>query len=525
MIKKPFTSILSSNVFSFVGAGAMMGGSFFEGQPGSATAPEPNSAYASLIASHSPSFYWELNEATAVTSAVPTIGSVNGSAVGAASAGASTLVSATADASWRFNGTNSALDLGRHNLGPVLNGASAITIEAWVQSDSLGADDAVFVTYVGDDGTTQFGVALDNTASNTLRLSGRSKLSDTLQSITHTISAGAQTSTLHVIGVLNYATDSMSMWVNGATAVVSTAKTFASTAYSYASAGVSQNDHIGAIPGSSRWWNGKIGHVAVYTTALSASAIVDHYNAGFVVLTYSETVVADGAVLYWHLSEASAATSAVPAIGSVYGSAVGGASAGASTVVSTTMDTSWRFNGTSGGLNLGLHGVGAAMHGASAITLEMWLHPDELTTSGADTIFPMYVRASDFGGTWIDVAPTNAIRVLSRSVSTDSLHIISHTVSAALASSVMHFIAIADFANDNMSMFINGVTAVASTTKAFASSVFTYSSAVRVGDNFIGKDEQFGRYYNGKVGHVAMYRSALSASTIVDHYNKGIGDT
>jgi hypothetical protein len=279
-MKRGIKRFLSSNVFNFIGTGGGMGASYYSGPPGSAGFSSPVSTYASLIVVHNPLVYWEMNDAAAAEGASAVVGgeAFYASVQNEASAGYSTMVSSMSDTSWNFDGVNDRLEVLHPNIGELLEGSTALTLEMWAEMDVLNANDAVFVHYVG---ATQFGLGLNSaTTANQLRFTARSRVNDLAQFITYTVPASALNRPLHLVCVANFPTDKMWMYVDGKLAIASTSKSFGLGAYAYVSTNPTGNDYIGGQPASNRWWNGRAGHIAIYGEALTSSRVFQHYQWG-----------------------------------------------------------------------------------------------------------------------------------------------------------------------------------------------------------------------------------------------------
>lgn len=74
---------------------------------------------------------------------------------------------------------------------------------------------------------------------------------------------------------------------------------------------------IGALSGTAQLFNGAIGEVSVYSTALTSTQILDQYNAA-AAGTYDAVTAADSPVAWWKLSEPVGATSAQDSSGNGY---------------------------------------------------------------------------------------------------------------------------------------------------------------------------------------------------------------
>ena len=83
-----------------------------------------------------------------------------------------------------------------------------------------------------------------------------------------------------------------------------------------------------------------------------------------------------------------------------------------------------------------------------------------------------------------------------------------------------HVVGVRDAANNQLRIYVDGE--LQNTAPAVSASGFTSSDAgIGIGGRNLPGDA-YPSYFNGKIDEVAIYNSALSASTILQHYNSGL---
>ena len=180
-----------------------------------------------------------------------------------------------------LNGSSTYIDLG-HGLRDSLDGASAVTIEAWVNNDLLPGNDgnnathSIFYTFLTGTGTGAR-LAITETSGAEMNAGGRAAPGESWQS------GGASYSDTgswhHVVAVMNYAGDKVDVYVDGN--LTSTAAAFDSTAYDSGTL-ESSIDSIGAFDDSStmeRFFDGLVDEVAIYDYDLGQTKVLEHFNA------------------------------------------------------------------------------------------------------------------------------------------------------------------------------------------------------------------------------------------------------
>jgi hypothetical protein len=177
-----------------------------------------------------------------------------------------------------FNGYTAGIDLGSE-LGPLLDGAAAITFEAWIKNSYLSSEEPpqkIFITMIGE-AKTGLGVEIGayNGTSGYLRAGARSDAEDLYAYVTTGFTAVNQWT--HLVFVVNFAEDNIKIYYNGVLEKAS-AVNFSSDSYNYG--GSPQNSQIGRTPDMENHYRGWIDEAAVYRRELSESEILEHYQNG-----------------------------------------------------------------------------------------------------------------------------------------------------------------------------------------------------------------------------------------------------
>jgi len=153
----------------------------------------------------------------------------------------------------------------------------------WVLKNSTAATIRVpLFIGTGAVGYTRAGIAFD--VAEKIRVGGRAENTESFQSVT-TTATFLNNKWYHVVGVINYATDSITVYVDGVIQLTTvsappsgvinfTASVTSDVNPSYAALGMS-----GSPPGG-EFFNGKIDDVRVYKSALSSAQIQQLYAEG-----------------------------------------------------------------------------------------------------------------------------------------------------------------------------------------------------------------------------------------------------
>lgn len=197
------------------------------------------------------------------------------------------------------NGSNY-MTLGGNAIGPLVNGASAISMAAWGYADSFaaGTNENRIFSFEINGGSTGGTMAVGNsTGTFKLRPGGRSVSTDSFQNrnANTEVTTGAWH---HFGGVLDFANDLITPYYEGV-AENSGAATFNNTTYTHGT--ISSTDGIGKGVGDTILitdvqWDGRLAEVAVWAGDIGAAGYASLYK-GFSPLL----VRPDLLVNYWPL--------------------------------------------------------------------------------------------------------------------------------------------------------------------------------------------------------------------------------
>jgi hypothetical protein len=212
-----------------------------------------DSSYRALVMSDGPGAYWRVGESSGTT-AVDQMGASNGTYLGGFALGAAGALANDPNTAVDLNGTNGRISV---PSVPALDLTSRVTIEAWVNPDTLVGtrwivNKGTFYYLYISSGTTYFGV----------------HAAGTYQFITTTtVTAGAWQ---HLVGT--YDGSSLVLYRNG----VQVAQGSASGAISSTTTPV----FIGAVSDAGSFFDGRLDEVAVYGSALTPAQALAHYQRG-----------------------------------------------------------------------------------------------------------------------------------------------------------------------------------------------------------------------------------------------------
>jgi len=230
--------------------------------------------YAQSIAQDTPIAWWRLDESSG-TEALDYVGANEGTYNGTYTLDQAGLVST--GKSVNFNGSSGRVDigtLGNTPIGDLINGKSVVTVEAWVSSDVVPTTESEDIWYSEVNSiATGFGIAVNS--SGLIFAGGRSGSADAFQSTSWTtaITAGV---TYHVVGVLDYANNTIKLYVNGDLKNTNSTAVFANSTYTLGTP--TNGENIGMAPNNARHWDGEIDEVAVYDYELTATQVLAHFK-------------------------------------------------------------------------------------------------------------------------------------------------------------------------------------------------------------------------------------------------------
>jgi hypothetical protein len=245
------------------------------------------------------------------------------------------------------------------------------------------------------------------------------------------------------------------------------------------------------------------------TTATSPSTFTISTAAP---LTYKDVVLVDNPVAYWRFGESSGTTavdevgrSGTKPNGTSPGAYHGGLTLGQSGAIVSDADTAARFNGTSANVTAAGSGTPTSpLNGAvpDPITLEVWVKRGSLSTE-------QRIFAKNTGWLVLDFTATNKVRL---GISGGTGDIAVSTVTVTDTTNWHHIVATKDGATAHI--YIDGVDVTGPVSNQ---TPIATSNSLYIGSQYGGG----GRWFNGLLDEPAIYLTALDASRVQAHYEKG----
>jgi hypothetical protein len=501
----PTQFTLPADTTSFTDSGLPPGVWYYRVQATSASGSSPYSdvaaaattSYASLLRSRPAlTSYWRLGE-SAGTYALDSVGTADGTYVNGVGMGWSGAIAKDPDTAVSMNGTNNKVSLPQ--LAPVTD----FSIEGWTNLASGAADNP--------NGNN----ALYGTLGN-VRLMARPGLPGT----------GTMAYAGVWLGGTEYAlqptsTDSnIDSWVHWAlTRSGGTLRLYRNGAQVAQrtdlppSAAANISGWIAAQGGSNYFVNGQVDEVSVYSQALTAGQVSDDYTAAVNGLAptaapagvYRDTVLGEaGLVSYWRLGETSGST-AKDSRATNDGSYLSGVILGSSGAVTNDPNASATFNGTSAKVSL------PALATATDFSVEGWtkLSAGAVSGTGNNTLYGSSAK----------------VRLLARPGGGSS----PTTAYAGVWLGGTEYVLQPNSAQSNLGTWVHWVM-----TRS-AGTLTLYRNGVRIGrrtdlpasasadiSGWIGAQTGNAYFLNGQIDDVAVYRSALSATAVADHYRAAL---
>jgi len=183
-----------------------------------------------------------------------------------------------------FDGSNDYVAIGGAAgvIGGLVNGAPAMSFQAWVKYTSLDSgqyDNVVYISRVGNATNAALWVSIRGDGANAgkLLVGGRSLAADTFREKTSTTVLAAST-WYHVVAVLDFASGTVNLAINGVSETATSA-VFGSTTYVH-SGTPTYWDSISANPSNSATYpfTGSIDDVAIWKVALTSAQIQSIYT-------------------------------------------------------------------------------------------------------------------------------------------------------------------------------------------------------------------------------------------------------
>lgn len=265
------------------------------------------------------------------------------------------------------------------------------------------------------------------------------------------------------------------------------------TAIAYV-ANAAQQSTIGRLNDSAvNFFPGSMSRVALYSSALSATRVAAHYNAGILgtdTAWYPDTVMADSPVRYYRLDEA-VGTTANDAARFVAGTLHGGVTLGTAGLLTGDTDAAMTFNGTTGYISAAATGLpsGNQPWGVRAV-----IKPGTLPSA-----FQVIARwGTDGANTTADLGITSANKLYCGFGGGTNIN------DPAVLVAGTTYVVEADYDGANLRLLKNGVL-VAGPTAATAGAVGT--TGLSIGANVAGG----GSFYVGVIDEVSVYGADVNA--------------
>ncbi len=397
-----------------------------------------------------------------------------------------------------FDGASQRILLGTGTVGQKIHGATSVTMSAWINPSTYPSSGRVRVFTVVQNSITGAYIGL-NSATGNLEVGGRSNTGDTFQNVVSSVIP--QDKWTHVVGILNFSTDIITLYIDGVF-ISNNPASFVSNTYVHI-LGAGQTDNIG-MGDNSEYFNGKIDDVRVYNRQLNAAQVAALYQSG---QTTRKQVSNQGLVGYWSLNEGSGMiandSSGNGNKGTLSGFALSGATSNWTT--SGKKGGALTFDGVNDQVNLGTPEA-LNFDGKSAITVAGWANLSDANQSWP-VIFAKQTASEgqynlQFGQStnrrpafYLNMASGWQVRIIANAVlSADRWYHIATTYDGA-----------------NVKIYIDGVL---DNTVVLTGSIVGQSSDLV----YIGQANTV--LMKGKIDEIRVYDRALSASEIAALYRQ-----
>jgi hypothetical protein len=457
------------------------------GHSGYALASAATTSYAALVAGRSGGRAdWRLGE-TSGTTAVDATGRFNGTYQNSPTLGSSGAIPGDPNTSVTFNGTNQRVTV------PTLPSAGDFSIEGWT-----------YLTNSSVNNNTVFG------SGATVRLLARpgtgataAYAGVTLGGTEYVLQPSSPASNLNtwVYWVMTRQGGTLTLYRNGVA--------LGQRSDLPATATANLNGFLAAQGNSKYYLTGKLDEVALYTRALSSLDVSNGYVAALNGIppgsssgsSYASLVQAGPALLaYWRLGESSG-TTAVDATSRYSGSYENGPVLGSSGAIAGDPNTSVTFNGTNQRVTV------PTLPSAGDFSLEGWTY---LTSSSVNNNTVFGGGGSGSGGT---------VRLLARPGTGATAAYAGVTLGGT------EYVLQPNSAGSNLNTWVywvltrqGGTLTLYRNAVAIAQRNDLPASATANLNGYLAAQSNGNYYLHGKLDEVALYTSALSAGTILNHY-------
>jgi RHS repeat-associated protein len=227
---------------------------------------------------------------------------------------------------------------------------------------------------------------------------------------------------------------------------------------------------------------------------------------------YSNQVVADGAQPYWRLGETSG-TSFASTVGTFVGTWSGSPTLGAPGALNGDTNTAVTLNGAGQSTQYGTVANATGLNKTNNFALELWVKRSSARSGVLQAIAgkPLTTATkSENYALWLTTANKPQFEV-GAGTGTKSAVV---TSSTAISDTTAWHHVVGTFASGVLKIYLDG-NLVGTNSAAGFTSVVTSTSTFDVGRSATTN------YFSGTIDEIAVYGSALTASQISDHYNKG----
>jgi Concanavalin A-like lectin/glucanases superfamily/Phosphoesterase family len=457
------------------------------GQSGYVSASAATTSYAALVAGRAGRLAdWRLGESSGST-AVDATGRFNGAYENGPVLGSSGVIARDPDTSVTFNGTNQRVTV------PTLPSAGDFSLEGWT-----------YLTNSSVNNNTVFG------SGTTVRLLARPGTGATAayagvtlggtEYVLQPSSAGSNLNTW-VYWVMTRQGGTLTLYRNGVA--------LAQRNDLPASATANLNGNLAAQSNGRYYLSGRLDEVALYTRALSSVDVSNGYVAALNGIppgsssgsSYASLVQAGPALLaYWRLGESSG-TTAVDATGRYSGSYENGPVLGSSGAIAGDPNTSVTFNGTNQRVTV------PTLPSAGDFSLEGWTY---LTSSSVNNNTVFGGGGSGSGGTVRLLARpgTGATAAYAGVTLGGTEYVLQPNTAGSNLNTWVYWVLTRQ--GGTLTLYRNGV--------ALAQRNDLPASATANLNGYLAAQSNGNYYLHGKLDEVALYTAALSAGTILNHY-------
>ena len=509
MINRQVGQWFGSNIFRFVGSGGMMGASNFTGQPNEAPSAGAASAvtqYASLVVNDNPVGYWRLDELYGLE-AYDVMRNYPATYDNGVVKGKTALIAETDTFAANFDGTDDNVNTAS-SASP--SPGNEFTLETWAfaSSDNRGAC-LIVAQYVSANAPIPYALGLSHTTG--------ASPTDRRLTVGHFTGAGSWVEardaydfplgrTIHAVGTKD--ASGLNVYMNGVK-VASSATTASVVVAGSSPTFIGRRFDTGA---TNDFFDGTLDEAAIYDKALTEAEIRKHYAAGlgFTSSQLRHRVITDGAIGYWRLDETTGtkASSTVNNPSTTVATIMNAPTLGVTTSVAYS-SSAMNFNGTNEYLIVNQNED--ALDVTGNVTAEVWM---EVSASVQSVSVSKYDSPADAG--WF------LIHTVAGSTSFDGRSGAATYHSSGKTPPLMgygysHVVGLRH--GNAWKVFGNGV-------------FYSHSSTASTGSLANPEHLEIGRltdtdnnYFDGNLDQVAVYATALSSTTVREHWAAGRGIT